>query len=87
MIDMAYTVDIVFIKDINKKEFLNSILKEGINIWIDLFKEKQIMKMPLILSHLYDEGTSREIYNEIKEKFIDEFIKLEVKFDEINLNN
>ena len=47
MIDMVYTMDIVFIEDITKKEFLDSILKEGINLWIDLFKEKMIMKMLL----------------------------------------
>ena len=32
MIDMVYTMDIVFIEDITKKEFLDSILKEGINL-------------------------------------------------------
>ena len=47
MIDMVYTMDIVFIEDITKNEFLDYILMEGINLWIDLFKEKMIMKMLL----------------------------------------
>ena len=32
IVDMVYTMDIVFIEDITKKEFLDSILKEGINL-------------------------------------------------------
>lgn len=32
MLDIPYTMDIVFIQDINKKEFLESIIKEGVNI-------------------------------------------------------
>lgn len=31
-LDIPYTMDIVFIQDINKKEFLESIIKEGVNI-------------------------------------------------------
>ena len=41
-LDIPYTMDIVFIQDINKKEFLESIIKEGVNIWIDLIKENKI---------------------------------------------
>ena len=40
-------MDIVFIQDINKKEFLESIIKEGVNIWIDLIKENKIIPMHL----------------------------------------
>ena len=39
MLDIPYTMDIVFIQDINKKEFLESIIKEGVNIWTDSLKE------------------------------------------------
>ena len=35
------------------------------------------------LSHLYNERESRKIYNEIKEKYIVEFEKLEEKFENI----
>ena len=35
------------------------------------------------LSHLYDEETSRKIYNDIKNKYIQAFEKLEEKFEEI----
>lgn len=31
-LDIPYTMDIVFIQDINKKKFLESIIKEGVNI-------------------------------------------------------
>ena len=31
-LDIPYTMDIVFMQDINKKEFLESIIKEGVNI-------------------------------------------------------
>ena len=37
------------------------------------------------LSHLYDEGTSREIYKDIKEKFVTEFDKLEAKLNELSI--
>ena len=30
LLDIPYTVDVVFMKKINKKEFINSILKEGV---------------------------------------------------------
>ena len=33
------------------------------------------------LSHLYDEETSREIYDKIKEKYIYEFVKLIEKLE------
>lgn len=46
-LDIPYTMDIVFIQDINKKEFLESIIKEGVNIWIDLIKENKIIPMHL----------------------------------------
>lgn len=35
------------------------------------------------LSHLYDEQTWGRIYNEIKNKYIIEFKKLEEKFEQI----
>ena len=36
-----------------------------------------------LIAHLYDEDTSREIYDRIKEKYISEFEKLEKKLSEI----
>ena len=35
------------------------------------------------LSHLYDEQTSRKIYDNIKNRYIKEFKKLEEKFEQI----
>lgn len=67
-------------REIIQLSYKQNIIDNG-EMWIEMMLSRNS------LSHLYDEGTSREIYNEIKEKFIDEFIKLEVKFDEINLNN
>lgn len=32
LLDIPYTVDVVFMKKINKKEFINSILREGVVI-------------------------------------------------------
>ena len=35
------------------------------------------------LSHLYDEQTSRNIYSDVKNKYIVEFKRLEEKFEQI----
>lgn len=45
-IDMEYMMDIVFINEISKKELIENILKEGIDVkWKDLKKEWVILKM------------------------------------------
>lgn len=36
-----------------------------------------------LLSHLYNEDTSREIYEKIKNEYIDLFVKLKDKFENI----
>ena len=53
--------------------FKHGIISDG-ELWIEMMLSRNS------LSHLYDEGTSREIYNDIKERFVKEFEKLENKF-------
>lgn len=59
-----------------QQAFKQGIIEDG-EIWI------QIMLSRNELSHLYDEETSRRIYNDIKNKYIIEFKKLEEKFEQI----
>lgn len=47
--------------------------------------ENALKRLKEALSHLYDDGTSREIYNDIKGRFVKEFEKLENKFNEVNI--
>lgn len=56
--------------------YKQGIIEDG-ELWI------QIMLARNSLSHLYDEETSRKIYDEIKEKYIEAFYKLEEKFENI----
>lgn len=56
--------------------FKQGIIEDG-EAWIDIMLARNA------LSHLYDEDTSREIYNNIREKYIIEFKKLERKLSEI----
>ncbi len=43
IIDMEYILDLVFVKDINKEEFLDSIKKDGVILkWKDIMKEEKI---------------------------------------------
>lgn len=56
--------------------FKQGIIEDG-EMWI------QIMLSRNELSHLYDEEASRRIYNDIKNKYIIEFKKLEEKFEQI----
>lgn len=67
-------------REIIQLAYKQNIIHDG-EIWI------QMMLSRNSLSHLYDEGTSREIYNDIKENFINEFVKLEETFNEVTLNN
>lgn len=59
-----------------QQAFKQGIIEDG-EIWI------QIMLSRNELSHLYDEQTSRRIYNDINNKYIIEFKKLEEKFEQI----
>ena len=52
------------------------IIEEG-EIWIEIMLARNE------LSHLYDEQTSRKIYDNIKNRYIKEFKKLEEKFEQI----
>ena len=56
--------------------FKQGLIEDG-ETWIDIMLDRNS------LAHLYDEDTSREIYNRIREKYIIEFQKLERKLSEI----
>lgn len=63
------------------RENIQAAFKQGLiddgEVWIDIMLARNS------LSHLYDEETSREIYNKIKEIYIVEFKKLEEKLNGI----
>ena len=56
--------------------YQQGIINDG-ELWIEMMLSRNS------LSHLYDEETSRKIYNDIKNKYIQAFEKLEEKFEEI----
>lgn len=56
--------------------YKQGIIEDG-EIWIE------IMLVKNELSQLYDEQTSRKIYDNIKNRYIKEFKKLEEKFEQI----
>lgn len=55
--------------------FKQGLIEDG-ETWIDIMLDRNS------LAHLYDEDTSRDIYNKIKEKYIKEFQKLERKLSQ-----
>lgn len=59
-----------------QEAFKQGLIDDG-EIWI------KIMLSRNELSHLYDEQTSRKIYDNIKNEYIEEFKKLEEKFEQI----
>ncbi len=61
-------------REIIKEAFAAGIIENG-ETWIDMMLSRNT------LSHLYDEETSREIYDKIKEKYIHEFVKLIEKLE------
>ena len=65
-------------REIIQLAYKQNIIDNG-EIWI------QMMLSRNGLSHLYDEGTSREIYKDTKEKFVTEFDKLEAKLNELSI--
>ena len=56
--------------------YQQGIINDG-ELWIEMMLSRNS------LSHLYDEETSGKIYNDIKNKYIQAFEKLEEKFEEI----
>lgn len=56
--------------------YKQGIIEDG-EIWIEIMLAKNE------LSHLYDEQTSRKIYDNIKNRYIKELKKLEEKFEQI----
>lgn len=63
-------------REIIKTAFANGIIEDGEN-WIKMMLARNS------LSHLYDEGKSREIYLEIKDRYLNLFEKLNKKFVDI----
>ena len=63
-------------RNIIQLAFQNKIIKNG-DIWIQMMLDRNL------LSHLYDEEKSREIYAKIKEKYIKLLRDLDNKFDEL----
>ncbi len=61
-------------REVIKESFSHNLIKNG-DIWINMMLARNY------LSHLYDEETSRDIYNDIKDKYINELEKL-VKYFE-----
>ena len=61
-------------REIIKEAFLAGIIENG-ETWIDMMLSRNT------LSHLYDEETSREIYDKIKEEYIQEFEKIIEKLE------
>lgn len=53
-------------REIIKQAFQSNIIKDG-DIWIQMMLDRNS------LSHLYDEEKSRQIYDNIKAKYINEF--------------
>ena len=65
-------------REVIQLSYKQNIIEDG-ELWIEMMFSRNS------LSHLYDEGTSKEIYNDIKERFVKEFEKLENKFNEVNI--
>ena len=59
-----------------QQAFKQGLIEDG-EIWIEIMLARNE------LSYLYDEQTSRKVYNNIKNKYIKEFKKLEEKFEQI----
>ena len=63
-------------REILKEAFSAGLIEDG-EVWMDMMLSRNE------LSHLYDEETSREIYDDIKGKYILEINKLVQKLDNI----
>lgn len=56
--------------------YKHGIISDG-DLWIEMMLARNS------LSHLYDEQQSRQVYNDIKSKYINAFEELDEKFDNI----
>ena len=56
--------------------YKNGTISDG-DLWIEMILARNS------LSHLYDEQQSRQVYNDIKSKYINAFEELDEKFDNI----
>ena len=65
-------------REIIQRSFENNIIENG-DIWINMMLARNE------LSHLYDEETSREIYDDIKKKYILELDKVTEKLKNIEI--
>ncbi|MBP3707841.1 MAG: nucleotidyltransferase substrate binding protein [Clostridia bacterium] len=65
-------------REIIQNGYKQGIIKDG-EKWIDMMLARNT------LAHIYDESTSREIYNKIKEEFILLFDNLKLQFENINI--
>lgn len=63
-------------REILKEAFSAGLIENG-EVWMDMMLSRNE------LSHLYDDETSRKIYDDIKEKYILEINKLVQKLDNI----
>ena len=73
---MGLTESIGSPREIIRLAFKQGIIKDG-EAWIDMMLSRNM------LSHLYDEKTSREIFNKIKTKYIKLFKELKEKYKNI----
>lgn len=65
-------------REVIQSAFKQGIIKNG-EIWIEIMLSRNQ------LSHMYDEKSSRDIYNKIKNKYLNEFKELEDKMKNIAL--
>ena len=70
----GYSDNIASPRAIIQLAYQAKIIKNG-DIWINMMLDRNV------LSHLYDEEKSREIYDNIKKSYLDEFEKLKVFFE------
>ena len=62
--------DVASPRSIIQQAFASKVIDDG-ETWIEMMLARNS------LSHLYDEEKSREIYNNIKNKYIEQFVKLQ----------
>jgi len=73
---MGITNKIVSPRENIQEAFKQGLIEDG-ETWIEIMLSRNE------LSHLYDKQASRKIYEDIKNKYIKEFKKLEEKFEQI----
>jgi len=69
----GYSDNIASPRAIIQLAYQAKVIKNG-NTWINMMLDRNV------LSHLYDEEKSREIYDNIKKSYLDEFEKLKLFF-------